>query len=190
MGLRITWQLLTRYFKQIDLIWWVLFLFLLAIATVVFIVYRKRGGTHKAVYCCFIIAYGFFIFAATVFSRDTLGEHYWDSLINFDVTTTWSIPQWKYGLIDTAIGVGLNILMFFPFGYLLGRLFKKPAIALGISFLITLSIETMQLVTKRGFFELPDILLNMTGAVIGYYIAAIVNKRESNGEAGKKTNDN
>ena len=66
--------------------------------------------------------------------------------------------------------------MFLPFGYLLGRLFNKPMIVLGISFLITLSIETLQLVTKRGFFELPDILLNMIGAVFGYYIAAIVNK--------------
>lgn len=183
MGLRITWQLLTRYFKQIDLIWWVLFLFLLAIATVVLIVYRKKGGTHKSVYCCFIVAYGFFIFAATVFSRDTLGEHHWDSLINLDVTTAWRIPQWKYGLIDAAAEVILNILMFFPFGYLLGRLFKKSTITLGISFLLSLSIETMQLVTKRGFFELPDILLNMTGAVIGYSLAAIINKRQSDRRA-------
>lgn len=159
---------------------------MLAISLAVFIIYRRKEGAHKAtVFWCAIIPYSLLIFAATVFSREKLEEKYWTSIINLDITTAWKIPQWRYGLIDTATGIGLNILMCLPYGYLLGRLFKKPMIALGISFLITLSIETLQLVTKRGFFEIPDILLNMIGAVIGYYIAAIVNKRESNGEAGK-----
>lgn len=163
-----------------------MFLALLTIGAAVVIVYRSKGGAHKAtVFWCAIIPYSLLIFAATVFSREKLEEQYWNSIINLDISTAWRIPRWRYGLIDTATGIGLNILMFLPYGYLLGRLFKKPMIVLGISFLITLSIETLQLATKHGFFELPDILLNMIGAVIGYYIAAIVNKRESNGEAGK-----
>ena len=157
---------------------------MLAISLAVFIVYRRKGGAHKAtVFWCAIIPYSLLIFAATVFSREKLEEQYWTSIINLDISTAWRIPQWKYGLIDAATGVGLNILMFLPFGYLLGRLLKKQIIALGTSFLITLSIETLQLVTKRGFFELPDILLNMTGAIIGYFIAAIINKRQSDRRA-------
>lgn len=160
---------------------------MLAISLAVFIVYRRKGGAHKAtVFWCVLIPHSLLIFASTVFSREKLEEQYWNSIINLDISTAWRIPQWRYGLIDTATGIGLNILMLLPCGYLLGRLFKKPMIALGISFLITLSIETLQLATKRGFFELSDILLNMIGAAFGYYIAAIVNKRESNGEAGKK----
>ena len=75
--------------------------------------------------------------------------------------------------------------MFFYFGYLLDSLFKKTTIALVISVLIILSIETMELATKRIFFEISDLILIMIEAVIGYSIAAIVNKRQSNGEAGK-----
>ena len=122
-----------------------------------------------------LISYCVLIFAATVFSRAKLEEKYWNSLINLDIATVWKIPQWKYGLIDVATGVGLNILVFVPIGYLLGCLYMKPTIVLGISFLITLSIEMLQMLTKRGFFELPDILLNVIGSVIGYSIAAIVN---------------
>ena len=64
-----------------------------------------------------------------------------------------------------------------PFGYLLAKLFGgRKWIVFGGSFLITLSIETLQLVLRRGFFELADILLNMTGVVLGYAAYRVIRR--------------
>ena len=71
----------------------------------------------------------------------------------------------------------MNVLVFAPFGFLLMRLSKKTWVALGASFLITLAIETLQLITRRGFFELADILLNFAGAVIGWLVYGLLRKR-------------
>ena len=90
MEIRIAWQLLTGYFKQIDLIWWAIFLMMLAISLAVFIVYRRKGGTHKSTgFWCVLIPYSLLIFAATIFSMARLEEQYWTSIINLDITTAW-----------------------------------------------------------------------------------------------------
>lgn len=63
----------------------------------------------------------------------------------------------------------LNVIFFLPIGYLIKDIeFKKavPYCLIGV-FLI----ELIQLVTKRGTFDINDIILNMIGIFIGYYIS-------------------
>ena len=66
-----------------------------------------------------------------------------------------------------------NILLFIPFGILVPLIFEKmrkfyKVTILGFS--MSLIIEIVQLITKRGHFELDDILLNTLGTIIGYLI--------------------
>lgn len=63
----------------------------------------------------------------------------------------------------------LNVIFFLPIGYLIKDIeFKKavPYCLIGV-FLI----ELIQLVTKRGTFDINDIILNMIGIFIGYYVS-------------------
>ncbi len=66
-------------------------------------------------------------------------------------------------------GILINILIFIPLGYLLPAVF--PQIRWGhvicIGFAVTVSIETVQLFTKLGMFDLDDILNNVIGTVAG-----------------------
>ena len=82
-----------------------------------------------------------------------------------------------------------NILLFIPFGILVpltGRFFKRWWNLVLMAFLSSLFIETMQLATARGYFEIDDILLNTIGAIAGYivfwliYHSYIAFKHESN----------
>lgn len=62
-----------------------------------------------------------------------------------------------------------NILLFIPFG-LFGAWNSQKKRILATTFwggLFSLTIETLQLVTARGFFQLDDIITNMLGAFLG-----------------------
>lgn len=80
----------------------------------------------------------------------------------------------------------LNILLFFPMGFLLPLLnkhLKKCYKTIGISFIITLIIEIVQAITKLGIFEIDDIFNNLLGSIIGYTfinIIFIIKDKESN----------
>lgn len=66
-----------------------------------------------------------------------------------------------------------NVLLFIPFGILLPFLWDKMQKAgwmVALSFLFSLGIETTQLLTGRGFFQVDDIWLNVLGALCGYGI--------------------
>lgn len=61
--------------------------------------------------------------------------------------------------------------MFIPFGILLPLLYPKLRGSwgvIGICFCGTFFIEACQLITKRGIFEIDDIVHNILGALIGY----------------------
>lgn len=52
---------------------------------------------------------------------------------------------------------------------------RKHVVITGV--MISLTVEVLQLVTRRGFFELNDILHNSIGCLIGYVVCKIVSKR-------------
>lgn len=68
-----------------------------------------------------------------------------------------------------------NIIMFIPFGFFTSyylRLSKKSFIFF-LTLIVSITIECIQLRIGRAF-DVDDIILNMVGALIGYYIYRIV----------------
>ncbi|OJE34823.1 teicoplanin resistance protein VanZ [Bacillus proteolyticus] len=64
-----------------------------------------------------------------------------------------------------------NVIIFIPFGFLLPLLFKQinnVKMASKIFTLFICLIESLQLLTFSGIFDIDDIILNMLGALIGY----------------------
>ena len=61
-----------------------------------------------------------------------------------------------------------NILWFVPFGFLMKRITNMTvARIILLGFLLSLCIETMQLIFGTGVFEIDDLLLNTVGALLG-----------------------
>jgi VanZ family protein len=117
-------------------------------------IFRRAPGTNSSVYLDFYLG--------------SISEDYMDT------------QQFFYSL--------LNIMLFVPWGFLLGLVRgKSPAIIRGVmvtcySFLTSLGIESLQYLTKRGHFEINDIVTNTIGGLIGVVltiiVSAIFNKRE------------
>lgn len=67
-----------------------------------------------------------------------------------------------------------NFALFMPFGYFIPRLFRRYTAFTRfvlLTFVVLLFVETLQAVTLIGCFDVDDILLNLAGAIIGFFIS-------------------
>lgn len=81
----------------------------------------------------------------------------------------WSVSDWR--------NIGLNILLFVPFGFLLplwSEKLHRGWLVILSGFACTLLIETVQFQTGRGIFETDDLIGNTFGVWIGYGVFRIV----------------
>ncbi|MDF2945608.1 MAG: VanZ family protein [Bacillales bacterium] len=73
-----------------------------------------------------------------------------------------------------------NIGLFVPFGFFISirkKYFNNSLILLGIfSTFIIFAIETAQFLTKRGSFDIDDIILNLLGILIGSIVFPFISK--------------
>ena len=138
-----------------------------------FLLYKKlMKGTDKlnkfkfGLWSIFVI-YIVVVLGATIGHRASaygnINLHLFSSYKN--AYNSFSIREWR--------NIILNILMFVPLGFMIPLLFKKCKrwyITYLIGFGATLFIEILQLISKRGIFELDDIINNTLGCIIGYGI--------------------
>ena len=70
-----------------------------------------------------------------------------------------------------------NVLLFIPYGFICPwafpwlRGFFRNAFA---AFVTSFGVETIQLITGRGYFQVDDILTNVLGGIIGYWMFWLV----------------
>ena len=70
-----------------------------------------------------------------------------------------------------------NIMMFIPFGFFTSYYLKldKKGLVFFITLVISIIIESIQLKIGRAF-DIDDILLNMIGGILGYYLYRLIDK--------------
>ncbi|SDN95792.1 VanZ family protein [Bacillus sp. OK048] len=139
-----------------------------------FIVYKKLFGGKKSLpkkqlfLVGLFISYVIMVIGVTFLNR---GQNYQDGM-DLSLFTSYreawysfSVRHWQF--------VYLNIFMFVPLGIFLPILhsrFQKAVWTIGMAALFTLSIESVQLITGYGIFEVDDLFNNLLGAIIGYGI--------------------
>ncbi len=82
----------------------------------------------------------------------------------------------RYMIRHSVINLLGNIALFMPYGFCVPRLFerfRRFGMFVLLSLGILLSVETIQVLTLRGSFDIDDIILNMLGAVIGFFLSKI-----------------
>ena len=105
--------------------------------------------------------------------------------IDMTLFGTWGItPQAHAFVIE-------NVLLFVPFGILCpfavtptgrtsdgthsrARIASRFTVLLG--FIISVGIETVQLLTERGYCQLDDIVMNTLGSLVGYMIFLVIDR--------------
>lgn len=110
-----------------------------------------------------LIAYGAVILMLTFFSRESgIGR-------KADLTLFSTL---RINTRNDAFAVE-NVLLFVPYGYLSAwnfRAARRLSVCILLGTLTSLFIETMQLVTGRGCFQIDDIWTNAAGCVIGLFL--------------------
>ena len=80
-------------------------------------------------------------------------------------------------IMMAVINLGGNIIMFIPLGFLLPKVFPKlsslPRVLVATALIITL-VEITQLFTLVGSCDIDDLILNVTGAAIGYWLHKLI----------------
>lgn len=97
-----------------------------------------------------------------------------------------------FGPVQRLLNVVGNILAFVPFGALIPLVFKANFLRTVLIFLAGLLIlETAQLVSKRGVFDVDDFILNTLGMALGYLIfktLSLKTSRESTNPNSREAN--
>lgn len=106
-----------------------------------------------------IVIYVFLIFVLVFMKGDNRGIN----LKPFEFVREYIINKKSLGF-SNIVG---NMLMFVPLGFFLGIIKTKINKALFQILVITFVIETMQFILNRGISDIDDVILNLTGGIIG-----------------------
>lgn len=86
------------------------------------------------------------------------------------------IPFWSYSEPRLFVENVMNVVIFVPVGLLLGGVFRsmtwKRVLMIGLC--LSVGIEVLQFVMRRGFSEVDDVIHNTLGCVIGYGVFSLV----------------
>lgn len=158
--------------RLMDIPWWY-FIIAAGIGIVV--------GLWKKPTLGILAGYAFLLLAETVLIRTPFaGNH-------FQPAPFWSWRAWEVQKNQILT----NVVMFIPIGILSGRLWEWNGLLFGAG--LSLSVEILQLVSKRGLCELDDVVHNILGAAIGIgllMIARILFGKSEKRNETRKNNTN
>ncbi len=127
---------------------------------------RKRKESIPVVPRSLFFTYLAVILTITFLSREGGNQLGFD----LEIFSTWGINNRNNALVIE------NILLFVPYGIVCPMAFlrvRKFGRCLAVGALTSLGVELLQLFTGRGFFQIDDILTNIIGTIIGYWIFSL-----------------
>jgi glycopeptide antibiotics resistance protein len=124
----------------------------------------------------------YFLFFSEEYGRDEIYTTYQYNLELFREIRRYMMYRDQIGMTYFAINVLGNVVAFMPFGFLVpvmyreqrkgvhyrGHYFRSFLFVTWLGFLFSFVIETIQLLTKVGCFDVDDLFLNTLGVVLGY----------------------
>lgn len=138
---------------------------------------RKRVRTLGKILFIFYIGFllYFLIFSDWYGRTGGMNEYHYNLVLFQEIKRFW-IYRERLGWVSFANLFG-NVLIFMPFGFFMpmASRYRSFFLTLFYSFGLSLLVETFQLITKVGSFDVDDLLLNTVGGVIGYIFFVICN---------------
>ena len=131
--------------------------------------YRILGLILFVLYLILLI---YFLFFAEEMGRNPqMREGYSYNLTLFKEIRRFYEHQEILGYRALFLNIFGNVLAFMPFGFFLPMIWKRTDrlfLTAVSSFLMSLCVETVQLVSRVGSFDVDDLLLNTIGGVLGF----------------------
>lgn len=131
----------------------------------------KKGGKYSL--RLLLIEYVLLIYCSTVFFRWSKGA------VEYSFIPFWSYRDYFNGVNDKLLVENImNVVVFVPVGLLIGASYRamtwKKVIKIGIC--LSVGIEVLQFVFRKGFSEVDDVMHNSIGCLIGYGIYRLLTR--------------
>ena len=129
----------------------------------------------RILFILYLLCALYVMFFSESLDRELVSDTYRYNLTLFkEIKRFWNM-RYTYGWNVTLINLAGNVVCFLPFGFLLPTISRKPIFKNIITvtiwaMLLSFGIETAQLLTKVGAFDVDDIFLNTLGGCLGYII--------------------
>ncbi len=150
--------------------------------------FRIVGKILFVLYVAFII---YFLIFSDWYGRTGEMQEYRYNLVLFqEIKRFWEYRH-QVGFFAMFTNLFGNVIIFMPFGFFMPMASKYRSFLATTfsSFGLSLCVETFQLVTKVGSFDVDDLLLNTIGGVAGYLvfvICAAIRRKHDNKKKRKK----
>ena len=138
---------------------------------------RKKRVKYlgRIFFVLYILCAVYFLFFSDSMDRTMVSDEYRYNLTPFLEIRRFITNINQVGMKSLLINVVGNIVCFMPFGYLLPTITKSKIVknifgVVLLTFVFSLSVETIQLVTKVGAFDVDDLMLNTFGGLLGYLV--------------------
>lgn len=134
----------------------------------------KGHGAKKFVLLSLCTEYYYLVLCSTVISRSMKETHLTKFMPFWNYMDIWNKKSYPDGLIEVI----LNIVMFIPIGLLLSSGIRKMKwwhIAI-VGCCLSMVIEVLQLITRRGLCETDDVIHNTLGTCVGWALYNIIRK--------------
>nr|WP_294660435.1 VanZ family protein [uncultured Blautia sp.] len=151
----------------------------------------KRRIKHLGamLFVIYILLLIYFLFFSEEYGRVAAEERiYRYNLIPFVEIRRFWIYREQLGVFAVITNLLGNVIGFIPYGFILPVIARKCRSGFFIilsGFGLSLLVETIQLITKVGCFDVDDLILNTLGAALGYLAFAVCNYLRRN-HYGKK----
>lgn len=137
---------------------------------------RKRirilGKILFVLYIIFIIY--FLIFSDWYGRTGEMQEYHYNLVLFKEIKRFWEYRD-QVGMFAMFTNLFGNVIIFMPFGFFMPMASKYRSLFSTVfySFGLSLCVETFQLLTKVGSFDVDDLLLNTIGGLAGYILFII-----------------
>ena len=135
---------------------------------------RRAGVVLFVIYVLLLI---YFLFFSEEYGRVAeMDREYQYNLIPFVEIRRFWVYREQLGIFAVFTNLFGNVIGFVPFGLLLPvifRNFRKAGRIVMSGFALSLTVETIQLISRVGSFDVDDLMLNTLGAFLGYLIFII-----------------
>ena len=138
---------------------------------------RKRlSGVSALVFIVYISLVIYFVFFSDHYGRVTGFTEFRYNLTPFAEINRYLTYKESFTFENLITNLAGNILVFAPMGILIPIIRRKKTgffYVLFLTLLFSLFIETVQLFTKVGVFDVDDLIMNTVGGVLGYILFLI-----------------
>ena len=143
---------------------------MLCLAVVFILTFYGINKGWRKVIMALLLEYSFLLYCSTVIFRQAKTER------GIELQPFWSYEAIRNG-VDTMIPeTVMNVVVFIPIGLMMGLVFKSAnwwkVLMAGMG--MSVSIELLQLLFKKGCCETDDVIHNAIGCALGYGLYMLV----------------